>query len=217
MLVSCKTYLLTDTNVVQTHISDWYCFHRCGLLTYICSLHSIISDWYQIYTDLSYWLGIVIYKLWFVTDTDFMQTPLNDWHVADSIALWWEMETVSIALCIFQSHGVAPCSWFFFMWYFFIFYRACMHAVTINSLNMYLIFLSFDHELNYIWNIPVLCEVYKGVSPHKLSLRLFLCICFLVGCQYLLHYSHCSYSPSCFIAAQLSFLLFLGHLIGPFP
>jgi hypothetical protein len=103
-----------------------------------------------------------------------MQTPLSDWHVADSVALWWEVETFSIALCVFQSHGVAPCSLFVFMWYFFYF-LPCVHAVNINSLNTYLIFLNFDHKLNYIWNIPVFCEVYKGVSLFHRAFQFTMC------------------------------------------
>lgn len=99
---------------------------------------------------------------------------------------------------------------------FCIFHHVCstvqyLHALTINSLNMYLVFFNFYHELNYIWNVPVFCEVYKGASPHTCT-SLFLCIYSHVACQYLLHYSNCSCSLSCFISAQLSFSSCLSHL-----
>jgi hypothetical protein len=50
------------------------------------------------------------------------------------------------------------------------------------------------------------CSVkFTKVSHHTFSLTLYLWIYSHVACQYLLHYTNCSYSMSCFIAAQLPF------------
>jgi hypothetical protein len=96
----------------------------------------------------------------------------------------------------------------------FFYFLPYMPALIINSLNAYLIFLNFDHKLNYIWNIPVFCEVYKGVSLHTCTWYSFSAFTLM------LHVGTCSIIPIVPVARPVLLLpsyplLFLGHLIGP--